>query len=96
MIITSQAIIIRPKVTSRYLWMMAATISRTARTSVAVEYYTRPTPHMAAPIRQAMKSCPGPRICGGTPSGPLPTFERTIEKSQSEDGECGLDTEFSV
>ena len=42
-----------------------------------------PIPHIVAPIRQAMKSCPGPSICGGTPSAPFTSTWKNHRKKVS-------------
>ena len=64
----SQAIIMRPSVTSLYLWMMAAMMSVPPVLPLQLNTIPSPAPHIAAPIRQAMKSCPSPSSWGGTPS----------------------------
>lgn len=53
---------------------------RTSRAAVAVEHDTRPAPHIAAPIRQAMKSCPSPSSWGGRRPNRSPATGKTIRR----------------
>lgn len=83
MMTTSQIMIMRPKVTSLYLLTIAAMISVPPVLPLQLNTTPKPIPHIAAPIRQAMKSCPSPNTLGGTPSAPFTTNCRNHSKNVS-------------
>ena len=80
---TSQIMIMRPKVTSLYLLTIAAMISVPPVLPLQLNTTPKPIPHIAAPIRQAMKSCPSPNTLGGIPSVPFTTNCRNHSKNVS-------------
>ena len=72
----SQAVTMRPSVTSLYLWMMAAIISVPPVLPLQLNTIPSPAPHIAAPIRQAMNLVLRPAVGEGRRPNRSPATEK--------------------